>query len=768
MPEVAPGWADHGRGLSIGLEELFLFVERPGSRWRVRLADLRPAGFGSLGPVTIDNSEELRTSRNAAALRGFLKRAYPEAWETVLERVIGALMENIDVWPEAEATSSTKTVGELVADAMEKLVTLRLHPLIDYHPEIGLTMGALLEGSQNNLIITKDWAAASDNKGLLLREAFPERPQVKRPSGCALRAEHMRETLLVASTLIDGKDLAVKPEKEVLLEVLRKGGGYWYHSDQRWHLAVTCWIIGTYMFPVFDVYPPLHLQGERESGKTTLLMLLSRLAWNPTPLEAALREANLFRTIEGSRPTYLIDVTRLSGRDPRMRDVIDVFEAGYTRGGAVSRCDPETLEPIKYELYSPKAIATRVELPFEAKCIRIISVKATDPAFTERQIYILRDPEMAVLVGVLIRSALLNAVRVRVEYEALRQTDKLRGRRFQLWQTLLAVCKVYAPDRFEELLSLAEWDALQAEPGDLQSEVEEALLSILIFIVEEKRTWPLKELTAMVTDRVPWVKSYHPVKDAIVNLSISKERRQARGGVTYRFDLDQVRAKAEARGITKAEAEVEEPADDDAGGAGQTKLPAREVPPAPTTLQEGLKAAEAIGIRLVRENDGNPIKEANYCSALVRELGLKGGEINRILKILLQEDRAFRPRPGYLGFVGRAVDVEPSPTGGTPGSPGAEEAGVEAGSIEELVARSGELLTDEVRRVMPGCCGSIKRVEGDWFRRSTLEWSLGVHASDEPEAVVRLFCGEWWRQRSDWWLEEHPTDPDLIRVVTRT
>jgi len=185
------------------------------------------------------------------------------------------------------------------------------------------------------------------------------------------------------------------------------------------------------------------------------------------------------------------------------------------------------------------------------------------------------------------------------------------------------------------------------------------------------------------------------------------------------------------------------------------------------TLQERLKAAEALGIRLQEENDGNPIKEADYCSALKRELGLKGEENWRILESLLRDGRAFRPRPDALAFVGRAVDVEPSPTDGTGGTPGAEEAGVEDESLEDLVARADELLTDEVRRVMPGCTGSIKRVEGDHFEEWVLIETLGVHASTEPEAVVRLLSSEWWQRRSDWWLEPHPTDPDLIRVVKR-
>lgn len=127
----------------------------------------------------------------------------------------------------------------------------------------------------------------------------------------------------------------------------------------------------------------------------------------------------------------------------------------------------------------------------------------------------------------------------------------------------------------------------------------------------------------------------------------------------------------------------------------------------------------------------------------------------------------YREFPGASERDETVPVAEPSTTLGTGETPEAEKPGVEAESIEDLAARAKELLTREVQRVMPGCCEAIKRVKGDYFRRPTLEASLGVHASSEPEAVVRLFFSKWWRMRSDWWLEEHPTTTDLIRMVTR-
>jgi len=629
IPEVRRSSIKGAWGVGIGEARLFLYVEHPGDRWRFRVVEPVKGGSSLTAWVSLDGPEQLRRHADAKPIRDAVTREYPEVLGEILEKVIGVIQDNPDEWPREEAAQPPPDLEELLEKQLEKMGAVEIHPLIDYHPVTGLTMGGLLGPPSRNLIISEKWAAVSDSKGLVVREENAISYQVRRPTGCALRRTHWEQILHGARDLDSGQGLSPKPEKEVFQMVFPEARLYWYHSDERWHLAIACWTIGTYMFPVFNVYPTLHLQGERESGKTTLLMLLSRLAWNPTSPEAALREANLFRTIEGSRVTYLVDVTRLSGSDPEMRDVVDVFEAGYQRGAAISRCDPDTQEPRKYEVYSPKAIATREELPFEAKDIRIVTEKAPDPAFTEKSIYILDDPKMADIVGVLIRSALTSWPKVQEEYWSLRQTERLRGRRFQLWQPLLAVCRVYAPDRFEELLSLAEWDALQAEPGDRQSEVEEAVLSVLHPTIDKSPTWLLKDLTKEVQGVLDWVKSYHPVRSAITNLGIVKRRYSTRQGKTYQFDPVRVKAKAETRGLT-------------AGGL------EKEIPEAPQerppNLQEDLNTLLRKAQELKEENQGP------FTGEELREiLAWEEDRFSRILEIALGDKVLYRVPGGLLG-----------------------------------------------------------------------------------------------------------------------
>lgn len=376
--------------------------------------------------------------------------------------------------------------------------------------------------------------------------------------GCVLKRNWCVQILLLASEAISTGGIKKGDHQEAFLKLLHKVSYYWYHSDDRFYVGIACWTLATYLHRLFGCFPILHFQGERESGKSTAIHVLHNFAWNPTSPEASLRSADLFRTIEGSRPTYLVDITKFQDRGADIQDVIDVFELGYERNGVVRRCDKDTLEPTEWRICCPKAVASRYDLPFENKAIRIITdrpPKNLEKIYTERHTQLLRgDPDVKTIIGDILRCCLNVWNEILQVHEQLTQTDKLYGRRFEIWSPLLAVCKVFAPDKFGDLLALAEKDAEEQEVTDRIAEVEECLLSVL----QKSKTWLLKDLTIEIQERVPWVKSWHIVKSALTNLGVSKGEYQASRGKTYKIDLERVKEKAQNRGIESAEIPKEE------------------------------------------------------------------------------------------------------------------------------------------------------------------------------------------------------------------
>jgi hypothetical protein len=118
------------------------------------------------------------------------------------------------------------------------------------------------------------------------------------------------------------------------------------------------------------------------------------------------------------------------------------------------------------------------------------------------------------------------------------------------------VCKVYAPNHYEDLLRLAYEDVERAEKGDVTSEVEDFLLAYILQTEEETQTYKLKDLTQKAQDTLgsTIVRTYHIVQSALKNLGIIKKKRQTSEGVKYQIDLEKANAIAKERGITLEQA----------------------------------------------------------------------------------------------------------------------------------------------------------------------------------------------------------------------
>jgi hypothetical protein len=93
--------------------------------------------------------------------------------------------------------------------------------------------------------------------------------------------------------------------------------------------TMALWILHTYAFPLRDVSTYLGIESpEKRCGKTTLLTVLSELVNRPV-VAANISSSALFRVIEETRPTLLIDEadTLLQGND----ELRGILNSGYTR-----------------------------------------------------------------------------------------------------------------------------------------------------------------------------------------------------------------------------------------------------------------------------------------------------------------------------------------------------------------------------------------------------------------------------------------------------
>jgi len=455
-------------------------------------------------------------------------------------------------------------LDEALEDFMERENTVHVHPVIDFHEGHGLSMGTPLpiENGQGKAIITENslFGGASE---LELLEGEPNYENVV--------TREVDFTLTNQSTVRKVTQLVVEMRKnsqienkvnseEIFNKVYRKVGHYWYHSDERWILALTCWIIGTYFFPVFEAYPIWRAQGERETGKSTSLKVIRLLAWNPTDLETNLRPAPLYRTVEGTRPTYLVDVTKIPKQ--QMSDLVDVCESGFERDGSVPRCIGDANKPKKFSTYCPKAVASRRDLPFDAKSIRVITEAPRDDEermkYTERWTRIRTDSEGDEIMLNLMRLALTEWDEVLDAYRNVEQDEDLMGRRFTIWRPLLAICRAFAPEEADDLRELAIENAEREQATDFTYDVENAVLGFLLEEIPEESidTYAISltgdgSLTdgvqSIMAQDVPW----QTVRSAVENLKIVKRKYDTGSGKKYQIDVEKTRERIESRNIVE-------------------------------------------------------------------------------------------------------------------------------------------------------------------------------------------------------------------------
>lgn len=123
--------------------------------------------------------------------------------------------------------------------------------------------------------------------------------------------------------------------------------------------AVALWVLNTHVFEVFDSTPYLNINSAtKQSGKSRLFEVIGLMAARPwTAVEAS--EAILFRVIERSKPTLLLDeIDAQFGKDATMTEGIRaVLNAGYRRGSTVPRCVGPKQELKDFSIYCPKAFA---------------------------------------------------------------------------------------------------------------------------------------------------------------------------------------------------------------------------------------------------------------------------------------------------------------------------------------------------------------------------------------------------------------------------
>ncbi len=128
--------------------------------------------------------------------------------------------------------------------------------------------------------------------------------------------------------------------------------------------AVALWVVMTRLHDRLDVSPFLNLtSATKRCGKSLLLEVIAELVYRPLPT-GNVTPAVLFRVIEKSAPSLLLDEADRTFPKKDIPDLIAVINSSQRRSGAyVTRCVGEDHEPRRFSSWCPKVMAASAACP---------------------------------------------------------------------------------------------------------------------------------------------------------------------------------------------------------------------------------------------------------------------------------------------------------------------------------------------------------------------------------------------------------------------
>ncbi|TYP94887.1 hypothetical protein LX73_0180 [Fodinibius salinus] len=139
---------------------------------------------------------------------------------------------------------------------------------------------------------------------------------------------------------------------------------------------LTAWLIGSYVFKLFQAYPYLHFMGKRGTGKTTILEILSQLSFNGKHLTKA-TPSSLIHQVHYHSSTLCIDEFEDYSSKRKSEDDLSRFlNGGYHYKGSYEKRSKN--DNVILNTYSPKAFGGTGDIFIDTLKSRSIQIKTLE------------------------------------------------------------------------------------------------------------------------------------------------------------------------------------------------------------------------------------------------------------------------------------------------------------------------------------------------------------------------------------------------------
>lgn len=158
--------------------------------------------------------------------------------------------------------------------------------------------------------------------------------------------------------LFPSEPLPYVSEEQILREIQSFIHKYLDVSEVFEQIA-TYYVLFTWLYDRFNEVPYLRAIGDYGSGKSRLLHTVGSLAYKPIFTAGATTVSPIFRILDESKGTLVLDEADF-GHSDMTSDIVKVLNTGYQRGTPVLRAEGKgTYDLRTFEVFGPKIVATR-------------------------------------------------------------------------------------------------------------------------------------------------------------------------------------------------------------------------------------------------------------------------------------------------------------------------------------------------------------------------------------------------------------------------
>lgn len=540
-------------------------------------------------------------SKAAQVSDQYFEHTYNKAWN-VVQKEKQERQEKQEKEKEERSDNPDELLANIVSSGEEDQP---VHPSIDYHREWGPIFGTKVVGPRKSdlyyCLVTPTkrhlyrFVVEKDDKGKVTGESYWAPIDTELTWNQSLRTREIERDLAAAVT--NQSENNPTDAYHAIRDVIEKK--VWL-SEPVLYDIVTCWVLGTYLFPMFMTYPYLWLTGMKNTGKSKLEAVLKLLCFNGKKLVNP-TEATIFRTIQNERPTYIIDESRGIFGSEVFPAIEAILNAGYKNDGTkVPRCVGDSNEVEEFDVYGPKVIAglNRISDVLEDRSIAMVMEEPDDVNIQDEEI----DPRVSMFREARQKAfsfALSHYKDVREAYDMLKRFTHLHGRNRELWLPLLAICECVNPSERSSLEKKALELKRSRDSQDLTSTIEVGILEWLMELVggtkkedEKLLKVSLMRIHAKMVERyggrenAPKWLTWQRVQQGLRNLNIiNKKGKDDENHVAYYLDPVRIRKRAKKRGI---DSEIDLSPED----YGQTELLPVQTPATPIATPDPEEEAE--------------------------------------------------------------------------------------------------------------------------------------------------------------------------------